>query len=219
MTKPLGIVSIGILLLFGMQSCSVPETHISYCIPELTGEEMQQLADTNDLEYTMFCTYSHYCDFCKEEFPKIFRFCDSLPIQFYVLFPVRAIDSIYIYNNIKEIQAIDSSFHHFAVLSDSLYDVLYRQTKQKDIDKQYRKIEQKSRFGYYRGTIEGNKYINYIEKYIPARFSHECSSPKLILYKKGEGIVFVNRFEIDNPDLTCLSRSDRWKLKQIIYGE
>lgn len=216
MTKQCLTIVFGIFLL--LSSCNSPETYNSYCIPELTGEELQQLADSNELEYTMFCTYSHYCDFCREEFPKVFHFCDSLPIHFYVLFPVRATDSAYIYNSMKEIQALDSTFNHFVVLSDSLYDEQYRHRITKDIDKQYKQIEQKSRFGYYRGTIEGNKYINYIEKYIPTRFSHECSSPKLILYKKNDGIVFVNRFEIDDPDLTSLSRSDQWKLKQIIYN-
>lgn len=202
MTKRCLIIVVGVLLL--LSSCNSPETYNSYCIPELTGEELQQLADSNELEYTMFCTYSYYCDFCKEEFPKIYQFCDSLPIHFYVLFHVRATDSAYIYMCMKEIQKLDSSFNNFVILSDSLYD------------EQYRHVEQKGLLKYYAGPIEGNKYINYIEKYIPDRFSQVCTTPKLILYKKGEGIAFVNRYEIDGEE-TSLSNADKWELEDLIY--
>lgn len=197
---------VGICTIWGlcMLSCSTKEKHFTYTIPNLEAEELQYVADTNKLEYTMFCTYSYYCDFCREEFPKVFQFCDSLPMNFYVLFHVRTTDSTYIYTCMKEIQKLDSSFNNFVILSDSLYD------------EQYRHVEQKGLFRHYGGTIEGNKFINYIDNYIPKRFSHEYSTPKLILYKKGEGIVFVNRFEIDGEE-TSLSNADKWELEDIIY--
>ena len=195
----IGLFTIGVML----SACSSEKKHVSYNIPELDAEQLQQMADTNELDYTMFCTYSYYCDFCQEEFPDVFKFCTSLPIHFNVLFTVRATDSTYIYMCMKEIQKLDSTFNNFVILSDSLYD------------EQYRHISQtKWIFKRYGGPIEGNKYINYVEKYIPARFSHVCATPKLILYKRNEGIVFVNRFEIDGKE-TSLSTSDQWELKCI----
>ncbi len=197
-------IGISILCTICLLSCSSEEKHVTYAVPELNAEELQQLAETSELDYTMFCTYSKYCDYCQKEFPKVFQFCNSLPIHFYVLFHVRATDSTYIYMCMKEIQKLDSSFNNFIILSDSLYD------------EKYRHIVQKGLFVHYGGPVEGNKYINYIEKYIPKRFNHECSTPKLILYKKGEGIVFVNRFEIDGEE-TSLSAADKWELEDIIY--
>lgn len=187
-----------------MLSCSSEDKYVTYTIPELNAEELQQLADTNELEYTMFCTYSYYCDFSREEFPKVFKFCNSLPIHFYILLTERATDSAYTYLCIKDIQKLDSSFNNFVMLSDSLYD------------EQYRHIKKEGFFIPYGGPVEGNKYNNYIGKYIPDRFSHRCSNPKLILYKKGEGIIFVNRFEIDGEE-TSLSNADKWELEDIIY--
>ena len=208
MAKKLIILGFGLVLSLGIVSCSSKqETHISYNIPELNAEELQQMADTSAAEFTMYCTYSKYCDFCKEEFPKVFRYCKSLPIHFNVLFQVRATDSTYIYMCMKEIQKLDSSFNNFVVLSDSLYD------------EQYRHIEQKGLCKHYGGTVEGNKYVNYVEKYIPDQFNHECATPKLILYKKNEGIVFVNRFEMENGDLTSLSSFDKAELERIVYSK
>lgn len=197
-------IAMAVVLLVSCSSSKV--RYVSYNIPELNAEELQQLADSNEQEYTMFCTYSKYCDFCEEEFPKVFRYCTHLPIHFYVLFQVRATDSIYIYTCMKDIQKLDSSFCDFVVLSDSLYD------------EQYRHIEQRGLFRHYGGTVEGNKYINYVEKYIPTRFNHECATPKLILYKKNGGIVFVNNFEMENGVMTSLSLSDKAKLERVIYS-
>lgn len=199
----IGLAIVVVLLV----SCSSSKVRsVSYNIPELNAEELQQLADSNEQEYTMFCTYNKYCDFCEEEFPKVFRYCMHLPIHFYVLFQVRATDSIYIYTCMNEIQKLDSSFCNFVVLSDSLYD------------EQYRHIEQRGLFKHYGGTVEGNKYINYVEKYIPSQFNHECATPKLILYKKNGRIVFVNNFEEENGILTSLSSSDKGVLERIIYS-
>ena len=197
-------IAMAVVLLFSCSSSKV--RYVSYNIPELNAEELQQLADSNEQEYTMFCTYSKYCDFCEEEFPKVFRYCTHLPIHFYVLFQVRATDSIYIYTCMKDIQKLDSSFCDFVVLSDSLYD------------EQYRHIEQRGLFRHYGGSVEGNKYINYVEKYIPTQFNHECATPKLILYKKNGGIVFVNNFEMENGVMTSLSLSDKAKLERVIYS-
>ena len=208
MTKRISYMTIGLAIVVALfAACSSKKVHsVSYDVPELNAEELQQLADSNEQEYTMYCTYSKYCDFCKEEFPIVFRYCTSLPIHFYVLFQVRATDSTYIYACMKDIQRLDSSFNNFVVLSDSLYD------------EQFRHIESnKGLFRHYGGTVEGNKYVNYVTNYIPDQFNHECATPKLILYRKNEGIVFVNNFDTENGVLTSLSSSDRAELERIVY--
>lgn len=194
------------LALSSVVSCTNKQTSVYYSYPTLDANELQEFADSNTYQYTMFCTYNKYCDFCVEEFPKVYKFCKSLPLDFYVLFHVRATDSTYIYSCTRQIQQLDSSFTNFIILSDSLYD------------EQYRHISSNGIFKHYGGTIEGNKYYNYVHQYIPDNFDKTCATPKMILYEKDKGIVFVNQFEECDEEVTCLSATDKNKLISIVQG-
>lgn len=184
-------------------ACNSNPERISYDIPTVDASLMQEIADSSSYEYTAFTTYSKYCDFCQEDFPKVFAFCKTLPIDLYVLFIVRANDSSYIYSCMKEIQKLDTAFSNFVLLSDSLYDEPYRNIS-----------NQKGIFKIYGGPVEGNKYINFCDKYIPDGFNRDCIAPKLIMYKKNQGIVFVNDY--DSIEDTCLPSMQKMLLDSIM---
>lgn len=194
-------ITLSILITICM-ACSNNVEKISYDIPVVDAQQIQELVDSSSYNHSIFCTYSKYCDFCQQDFPKIFQYCTTLPVDFCILFHVRATDSSYIYSCIKEIQQLDSSFNNFVILSDSLYDLQYRNIDNK-----------KGIFKIYGGPIEGNKYINFCDKYIPDGFNRDCISPKLIMYKKNQGIVFVN--EYDSIEDTCLSLKQKADIDSI----
>lgn len=188
-----------------VSSCATKTNSVHYCIPEVMPEDLQTITDSSRYQFTMFCTYSHICDFCREDFPKVYTFCKTLPIDFYVLFHVRATDSLYIYDCMEDIKHIDSTFENYLILSDSLYDAKYRNVKSNGLIK------------HYGGHIEGNKYCNYVDKYIPQQFDHTCATPKLILYEKNNGIVFVNQY--DEQEQTFISSKDKETIKAIVTKE
>ena len=196
-----GKITVFAVLLFCI-SCS-KSGRVSYDIPVVDAQQIQELADSSSYNYSIFCTYSKYCDFCQQDFPKVFQYCTTLPVDFYILFHVRATDSLYIYSCIKKIQKLDSSFNNFVILSDSLYDLQYRNLSNK-----------KGIFVIYGGPIEGNKYINFCDKYIPDDFNQDAITPKLIMYKKNQGIVFVN--EYDSIENTCLPRKQKLTLDSLL---
>lgn len=175
-------------------------THFS--IPEITPEEIQSIADNCPSGNLLVCTYQHYCSYCTDNFPIIYDYCKKLPADFYVLFTVRSNDSLYFDLAVNDIKQVDSTFNHFFILSDSLYDDQYKVPHKTFILK------------HYGGTIEGNKYYNYVEKYIPKQFNHDCITPKLILYQRNKGIVFVN--EYDSITQSVLSETDKQKLENIL---
>ena len=183
-------------------SCNSKLENFSYDIPVVNAEQIQEIVDSSSCRYSVFCTYSKYCDFCQQDFPNVFQYCTTLPVDFYILFHVRERDSLYIYSSMKEIQKLDSSFNNFVVLSDSLYDEPYRNMSNK-----------KGIFVIYGGPIEGNKYINFCDNYIPEGFNRDCITPKLIMYEKNKGIVFVN--EYDSIYDTCLSNKQKMILDSI----
>ena len=94
--KPMMLGRKTILLLVVSIICIACNSHperISYDIPTVDASIMQEIADSSSYEYTAFTTYSKYCDFCQEDFPKVFAFCKTLPIDLYVLFSDNPITS------------------------------------------------------------------------------------------------------------------------------
>lgn len=187
-------------------SCSHSNTiekNISYSVTSVMPEEIATIADSGNAEYTAICTYQHACPFCREDFPRMFSFCDSLPINFYVLFTGRESDSSYIYESMQAIKKCYPSFDRFLILSDSLYDPEYRTRK----DFLF--------FRAYGGPREGQKYIKYVENYLPDGFDDGCYTPRLFLYKKNKGIVFVSHY--DEQEDTCLPQQDVEQIANIIH--
>lgn len=177
--------------------------NISYTITSVMPEEIAAIADSGDEEYTAICTYQHLCTFCREDFPRMFSFCDTMPINFYVLLTSRESDSSYIYESMQAIKECNASFDNFLILSDSLYEPDNRTRKKFFIFKEYG------------GPRESQKHIKYVENYLPERFEDGCYTPRLFLYKKGEGIVFATHY--DEQQETCLPQQDIEQLIDIIY--
>lgn len=187
-------------------SCSHSNTiekNISYSVTSVMPEEIATIADSGNAEYTAICTYQYMCTFCREDFPRMFSFCDTLPIDFYVLFTCRVSDSSYIYESMQAIKKYDTSFDRFLILSDSLYDPENRTRKEFRFFKEYG------------GPIEGQKYIKYVDSYIPVGFDKGCYTPRLLLYQRGKGIVFASHY--DEQEETCLPQHDIEQLVNIIY--
>ena len=192
-----------VLLTVSCISCGKTEReNISYTITSVMPEDIIHIADSGNAKYTAICTYQHYCTYCREDFPRMFSFCDTMPINFYVLFTARESDSAYVYESIQAIKKYDNSFDNFLILSDSLYEPDNRTRKKFCIFKEYG------------GSRESQKHIKYVENYLPAGFDDGCYTPRLFLYKKGEGIVFATHY--DELEDTCLPQSDIEQIIKII---
>ncbi len=192
-----------VLLTVSCIGSKTEQQKLSYTITSVMPEEIAEIADSGDEEYTAICTYQHMCTFCREDFPRMFFFCDTTPVNFYVLFTVRESDSSYIYESMQAIKEYDAAFDKFLILSDSLYEPDNRTRKKFIIFKEYG------------GPIEGQKHIKFVDEYLPAGFDDGCYTPRLFLYKKGEGIVFVTHY--DEQEETCLPQQDIEQLMNIIY--
>lgn len=199
------ILCIGIF--FILKNYSVDESEISITfdsIPALDAEGLQQLANQSDAEYTMLYCYSALCSWANQSYPFFKSVADKYDFDFVVLLKDRATDSIMTQISINRLHQLDSSLASIVMLSDSLYDIEYRDLP--PISKR------KSMFQAYGGPKEGNKYINYVDKYIPTEFNHDAATPKMILYKKNKGIVFVN----EGYDQEEFEKKDRIRLEQTI---
>ena len=192
-----------VLLTVSCIGSKTEQQKLSYTITSVMPEEIAAIADSGDEEYTAICTYQHMCTFCREDFPRMFFFCDTTPVNFYVLFTVRESDSSYIYESMQAIKEYDAAFNKFLILSDSLYEPDNRTRKKFII------------FQEYGGPREGQKHIKFVDEYMPAGFDDGCYTPRLFLYKKGEGIVFVTHY--DEQEETCFPQQDIEQLMNIIY--
>ena len=192
-----------VLLTVSCIGSKTEQQKLSYTITSVMPEEITAIADSGDEEYTAICTYQHMCTFCREDFPRMFFFCDTTPVNFYVLFTVRESDSSYIYESMQAIKEYDAAFNKFLILSDSLYEPDNRTRKKFII------------FQEYGGPREGQKHIKFVDEYMPAGFDDGCYTPRLFLYKKGEGIVFVTHY--DEQEETCFPQQDIEQLMNIIY--
>lgn len=173
--------------------------NISYSIRSVMPEDIKTFADSNKCEYTAICTYQKMCPLSVKEFPRILDFCDSIALDLYVLFTVRESDSLYIYESIEEIKKHNSTFNNFMILNDSLYD-------------SDNKVRKKILFKEYGGPREGQKYIKYVDSFLPSHFDNGCYTPRLFLYRKGKGIIFATQYYEDEK--TCFSNHD---IEQIIH--
>ncbi len=178
-------------------------THSPYTVISVMPEDIIDIADSSNTEYTAICTYQYICDLCREEFPIIYNFCDTLPISFFVLFTVRESDSIYICESIQEIRKLNANFNNFLILSDSLYDIENRKPH-------------KTLFKEYGGPREGQKHIKYVDNYIPDTFDKGCYTPRIFLYKKNQGIVFATKY--NEEEETCFSSQDIAQIVDIIHN-
>lgn len=196
----------GIILLFFVVSCSLKKEaqdgQISYSVTSVMPEDIQAIADSCNEEYTAVCSYEHMCAFCREDFPRVFAFCDTMPVNFYVLFVVRECDSVYIHESIQAIKKYDESFDNFLILSDSLFDPENKKRRNFLFFKEYG------------GHREGQKYIKYVDNYVPAGFDDGCYTPRLFLYRKRDGLVYVTHY--DEQENTCLPQQDIKELTHII---
>ena len=159
-----------VLLTVSCIGSKTEQQKLSYTITSVMPEEIAAIADSGDEEYTAICTYQHMCTFCREDFPRMFFFCDTTPVNFYVLFTVRESDSSYIYESMQAIKEYDAAFDNFLILSDSLYEPDNRTRKKFIIFKEYG------------GPIEGQKHIKFVDEYLPAGFDDGCYTPRLFLY-------------------------------------
>lgn len=189
-----------VLLTVSCGHSNTTEEKITYSVTSVMPEEIATIADSGKAEYTAICTYQHACSFCREDFPRMFTFCDTMQVNFYVLFTARESDSSYIYESIQAIKKCDPSFDRFLILSDSLYEPENRTRK----DFLF--------FREYGGPREGQKHIKYVDNYLPVGFDKDCYTPRLLLYQRGKGIVFASHY--DEQEDTCLPQQD---IKQLVY--
>lgn len=193
--------------IFIIKNYSVDETEVSITydsIPTLDAEGLQQFANHSDAEYTMLYCYSALCSWANQSYPFFRSVADKYGFDFVVLLKDRATDSIMTQTSINKLHLLDSSLTRIVMLSDSLYDIEYRYLPPVS--------KRKSMFHAYGGPKEGNKYINYVDNYIPEGFNHDAATPKMILYKKNTGIVFVN----EGYDEQEFYDKDRFRLEQTI---
>lgn len=204
------MVAIVLILCIGVfffKNYSVDESEISITfdsIPTPDAAGLQQLANQSAAEYTMLYCYSALCSYANQSYPFFKSVADRYGFDFVVMLKDRATDSIMTQISINRLHQLDSTLTNIVMLSDSLYDIEYRYLPPVS--------RRKSMFHAYGGPKEGNKYINYVDNYIPEEFNHDAATPKMILYKKNTGIVFVN----EGYNQEEFDEKDRIRLEQTI---
>ena len=197
-------IIIGYICFFSFQPSAYANETFSYDIPELDEQGIYESINQSNHQYTLLYCYNFWCGWCKKKLVSFKDIADNYDMDFCVMLTNRATDSLFVLESKKEIQAIDSTISKFCVLSDSYYE-----TKLRDRTPMYKR---KGLFLIYNGRKEGNKYIRFIEQFIPEGFNNDPCTPKMIVIKKNEGIVFVN----EGNKETLFSEDDRQRLEHVL---
>ena len=187
-------------------SLNAKQNQAHLIIPEMTIESINEHVNKADKEFTCLYCYSYHCDWCDYHLPFVLSLLkDFNNINFTLLIIDRASDTIDISNCINHIikQDLCINMNNIQILSDSLYNREYRYLKPQST-KRFLRI--------YGGRKEGNKYINFIEKFIPTGLNKEPIEPKVIICKKNGGVVFTN----SGDEHAWFSKEDEKLLKQIL---